>query len=106
MGGLLTNARVTSSFGGSESGHLVLESSAGFGTSGAPVLDKSGLVQGVISRRTMVNRVLAVDAAETKNFLFANGIRIDQDDRPQMSPSGSRAHRAASLSARVTCLKD
>jgi S1-C subfamily serine protease len=105
-GGVLANARVVSSFGGSEDGHLVIDSPVTFGASGAPVLDKNGLVQGIVSRRTMVNRVLAVGAAEAKSFLAANGVRVEEDDRPQIAGSGSRAHRAASLSARITCVQD
>src|SRR5262249_17969443 len=58
-GGVLSNATVETSFGGSETGHLVIDSPVTFGASGAPVLDGRGLVEGVISRRTMVNRVLA-----------------------------------------------
>ena len=105
-GGVLANARVTSSLGGSEAGHLAIDSPVTFGASGAPVLDKNGLVQGIVSRRTMVNRVLAVGAAEAKSFLVSNNVRIDEDDRPQLSGSASRAHRAASVSALVTCLQN
>jgi S1-C subfamily serine protease len=105
-GGMLANARVTTSFGSSEEGHLVIDSPVTFGASGAPVLDKNGLVQGVISRRTMVNRVLAVGARQTKAFLAANGVHVDQDDRPQLAGSASRANRAASISAHVTCLQN
>jgi hypothetical protein len=32
--------------------------------------------------------------------------RAVTDDRPQMAASGSRANRAASISARVTCVQD
>lgn len=91
------------SLGGSEAGHLVIDSPVSFGASGAPVLDRNGLVQGVVSRRTTVNRVLAVGAAEAKAFLSSQGVRIEQDDRPQLSGSTSRGSRAASLSAQVTC---
>ncbi|NVO16095.1 MAG: trypsin-like peptidase domain-containing protein [Rhodoplanes sp.] len=105
-GGVLANARVTGTAGENAPGHLAMESSAGFGTSGAPVLDRHGLVQGVVSRRGSSGRVLAVGAAEAKSFLSANGVRIEQDDRPQIAASGSRAHRAASLSALVTCLQN
>jgi serine protease Do len=105
-GGMLANSRVVSSFGGSEDGHLVIDSSVTFGASGAPVLDKNGLVQGVISRRTMINRVLAVGVAPTKAFLASNGVQVEQDDRPQLAGSASRANRAASVSARVTCLQN
>ena len=42
---------------------------------------------------------LAVDAAHAKSFLSAHGIRVQEDDRPQMSGTASRAHRAASISA-------
>ncbi|WP_315833165.1 serine protease [Bradyrhizobium prioriisuperbiae] len=105
-GGTLANATVTPNFGGSEAGYLVIDSNVTFGASGAPVLDSRGLVEGVISRRTMVNRVLAVGAAEAKTFLAGNGVRFDEDDRPQLAGSASRANRAASISARVTCLQN
>jgi hypothetical protein len=52
------------------------------------------------------DRVLAVSAARAKAFLAANGIAIVEDDRPQIDPSSSRANRAASISARVTCLQN
>ncbi|MBR2691508.1 MAG: trypsin-like peptidase domain-containing protein [Aquamicrobium sp.] len=104
-GGVLANARVISSFGGSEMGHLVLDSPVRSGASGAPVLDRNGLVQGVVSRRTMINRVLAVGATEARSFLARQGVHVRQDDRPQIAANGSRAHRAASISARVTCLQ-
>jgi S1-C subfamily serine protease len=105
-GGTLANATVVSSFGGSEAGYLVIDSNVTFGASGAPVLDSRGLVEGVISRRTMVNRVLTVGAAEAKAFLVGNGVHVEEDDRPQIAGGGSRANRAASISARVTCLQN
>jgi hypothetical protein len=105
-GGVIANATVEASIGSSEAGHLAIDSPVTFGASGAPVLDSRGLVEGVISRRTMANRVLAVGAAEAKAFLLANGVHIDEDDRPQIAGSGSRANRAASISARVTCLQN
>jgi serine protease Do len=105
-GGTLANARVTPSHGGGEAGHLVIDSPVTFGASGAPVLDGRGLVEGVISRRTGVDRVLAVGAGEAKAFLTSNSIRFTQDDRPQIAGGGSRANRAASISARVTCLQN
>jgi S1-C subfamily serine protease len=105
-GGTLANATVVSSFGGSEAGYLPIDSNVTFGASGAPVLDSRGLVEGVISRRTMINRVLTVGAAETKAFLASNGVRFDEDDRPQIAGGASRANRAASISARVTCLQN
>lgn len=103
-GGVLANATVAP--GGGEAGHLVIDSTVTFGASGAPVLDSRGLVEGVISRRTRIDRVLAVGAREAKAFLASNGIRFDQDDRPQIAGGGSRANRAASISARVTCLQN
>lgn len=103
-GGMLANATVAP--GGGEAGHLVIDSTVTFGASGAPVLDSRGLVEGVISRRTRVDRVLAVGAAEAKAFLAGNGIRFDQDDRPQIAGGAARANRAASISARVTCLQN
>jgi S1-C subfamily serine protease len=105
-GGTLANATVESNMGGSEAGYLVIDSNVTFGASGAPVLDSRGLVEGVISRRTMINRVLTVGAAETKAFLTSNGVRVEEDDRPQIAGGSSRANRAASISARVTCLQD
>ncbi len=105
-GGMIANATVALNAGGSEAGHLAIDSPVTFGASGAPVLDGGGLVQGVISRRTTVNRVLAVGAAESKAFLASNGVRFEQDDRPQIAGGGSRANRAASISARVTCLQN
>lgn len=101
-GGIIANSRVTN---GAEAGHLAIDSPVTFGASGAPVLDRLGLVQGVISRRTAGDRVQAVGAAEAKAFLVAHGIRIVEDDRPQIAGSISRAQRAASISARVTCLQ-
>lgn len=103
-GGVLANAIVAP--GGGEAGHLVIDSAVTFGASGAPVLDRRGLVEGVISRRVRTDRVLAVGAGEAKAFLTSNGIRFDQDDRPQIAGGGSRANRAASISARVTCLQN
>lgn len=103
-GGVLANATVVP--GGGDAGHLAIDSTVTFGASGAPVLDSRGLVEGVISRRTRIDRVLAVGASEAKAFLSGNGIRFDQDDRPQIAGGGSRANRAASISARVTCLQN
>ena len=103
-GGTLANATIAPS--GGEAGYLAIDSNITFGASGAPVLDSRGLVQGVISRRTAADHVLAVGAAEAKSFLIANRIAIAEDDRPQIAGSGSRANRAASISARVTCLQN
>jgi S1-C subfamily serine protease len=105
-GGTLGNATVSSGSGGSEAGYLALDSDVTFGASGSPVLDSRGLVQGVISRRTTISRVLAVGSAETKAFLAAQGIRVGEDDRPQLAGTASRANRANSISARVTCLQN
>jgi S1-C subfamily serine protease len=103
-GGTLANATVSPT--GGEAGYLAIDSTVTFGASGAPVLDGRGLVQGVISRRTGVDHVLAVDATQAKAFLVANHVAIDEDDRPQIAGSASRANRAASISARVTCLQN
>jgi len=105
LGGIIANATVISSPGGVEAGYLALNSHISFGGSGAPVLDGRGLVQGVVSRRTVFDRVLAVNARDAKDFLLGNRIAIELDDRPQIAGSGSRANRAASLSARVTCFQ-
>lgn len=101
-GGVIANAQVT---GFADNGTLAIDAAVTFGSSGAPVLDRFGLVQGVISRRTAADRVLAVRAGEAKAFLTAQGVRITQDDRPQIAGAASRAHRAASISARVLCLQ-
>jgi S1-C subfamily serine protease len=106
MGGMIANGYVTSGNVGNDAGEIAIDSAVSFGASGAPVLDGRGLVQGIISRRTAANRVVAVGAAQAKAFLRGNGIRIDEDDRPQLAGSASRANRAASISARVTCLQN
>lgn len=103
-GGTLANAVVADRRNGS--GTLELESNASFGTSGAPVLNSRGLVEGVVSRRRMINRVQAVGTTEAKAFLASHSVRPSEDDRPQIAGGGSRAHRAASISARVTCLQN
>lgn len=103
-GGTLANASVSKISGGEEAGHIAITSTVTFGASGAPVLDSRGLVEGVISRKTGVNRVLAVGAEGAKSFLASSNVRPQEDDRPQLSGSASRAHRAASISARVVCL--
>lgn len=103
-GGVLANASVGATSGSGEAGHIALNSTVTFGSSGAPVLDLRGLIEGIVSRKTSVNRVLAVGSAGAKSFLAASNIRFQEDDRPQIAGSGSRAHRAASVSARVICL--
>jgi serine protease Do len=103
--GMLANATVASATG-SQSGSLEIDSDVTFGASGAPVLDGRGLVQGIISRKTGTSRVIAVSAGQAKSFLAANGIRFEQDDRSQIAGAGSRANRAASISARITCLQN
>ena len=102
-GGTIANATVSSS---QEAGYLAIESDVTFGSSGAPVLDGRGVVEGVISRRTTITRVLAVGAAEAKAFLMRNGVRFNEDDSPQLAGGASRANRAASISTRVTCLQN
>jgi S1-C subfamily serine protease len=102
-GNILSNATVVAEDAGS--GSLSIDSSVTFGASGAPVLDGRALVQGVISRRTPEDHVDAVSAAQAKAFLEANGIAIAEDDRPQIAALGSRANRAASISAGITCFQ-
>jgi serine protease Do len=99
-GGTLANATVSSR--GTEAGYLAIDSNVTFGASGAPVLDGSGLVQGVIGRRIGFEHVLAVDAKQATPSCM-----------PIMSPSrrttgaGSRVRAcAASISARVTRLQN
>lgn len=103
-GGLLANAMVSPN--GTEAGYIAISSDVTFGASGAPVLDSRGLVQGIISRRTASDHVLAVNAAEAKAFLAANHVTAEEDDRPQIAAAGSRADRAASISARIVCLQN
>jgi S1-C subfamily serine protease len=100
--GVIANAIVASS---GPAGLLAINSDVTFGASGAPVIDSRGLVQGVVSRRTASDRVLAVGAGAAKAFLSAHGVRIQEDDRAQLAGNGSRARRAASISAHVTCLE-
>lgn len=102
-GGTLANATVSS---GAGAGTIAIDSDVTFGASGAPVLDSRGLVQGIISRRTGADHVLAADAATAKAFLAANHVTVQEDDRPQIAGSASRANRAASISARVSCLQN
>ncbi|WP_454618480.1 S1 family peptidase [Bradyrhizobium cenepequi] len=103
--GLLANATVAGS-PGNQSGALQIDTDVTFGASGAPVLDSRGLVQGIISRRTGSSRVVAVGAGDAKSFLAANGVRVAIDDRSQIVAAISRGSRAASISARVTCLQN
>jgi S1-C subfamily serine protease len=102
-GGTLANATVSS---GAAAGTIAIDSDVTFGASGAPVLDSRGLVQGIISRRTGSDRVLAADAVTAKAFLAANHVTVQEDDRPQIAGTASRANRAASISARVSCLQN
>lgn len=106
MAGMLGNAQVMRPADGEEARFIAIRSDATFGTSGAPVLDSRGLVEGVVSRRASAERVLAVRADEAKSFLAEQGLHIEEDDRPQIAAAGSRAHRAASISARVSCLQN
>jgi serine protease Do len=102
-GGAMANAMVST---GTERGYIAIDSDVTFGASGAPVLDSRGLVQGIISRRVAANHVLAANAEQAKRFLIANGVALQEDDQAQIASSASRANRAASISARVTCLQD
>lgn len=77
-GGVLANARVITSFIESEDGHLIIDSPVTFGASGAPVLDKNGLVQGVVSRRTTVNRGLRWALHQSKRFCSAAAYRLNR----------------------------
>lgn len=101
-GGVMANATVKAD---STPATLAIVSDVTFGASGAPVLDSRGLVQGIVSKRTAANRVVAVGASEAKSFLRVHNVRLQEDDRPQIAGNGSRAHRAASISARVRCLQ-
>ncbi len=99
-GGVMANARVLAS----TDGDLAMDSPVTFGASGAPVLDKLGLVQGVVSRRTASDRVVAVGIAQTKAFLIGNGrphrrgrppadrrLRLARQPGRRRSPPASRA---------------
>ncbi|MFH0302084.1 serine protease [Bradyrhizobium sp. 31Argb] len=103
--GMFANATVAGS-PGSQSGVLQIDTDVTFGASGAPVLDSRGLVQGIISRRTGSSRVVAVGAGDAKSFLASKGVRVAEDDRSQIVATTSRSSRAASISARVTCLQN
>lgn len=105
-GGTVANATVSSGLDGRDGGSLVIDSDVSFGASGAPVLDSRGLVEGVISARTGFTKVLAVGERQAKEFLVSNDVRVNEDDRPQLAGGASRANRAASISALVTCLQD
>ena len=52
-----------------QAGYLAIDSNVTFGASGAPVLDSRGLVEGAISRRATISRVLAVGAVERQQFV-------------------------------------
>jgi serine protease Do len=97
-GGTLANATVAPSFGGSEAGYLAIDSAVTFGASGAPVLDSRGLVEGVISRRTTISRVLVAAAADAKAFLVSNGVHVEEDDRPQIAGGGRSRSRKPAMS--------
>jgi S1-C subfamily serine protease len=100
--GVIANAIVAST---GHEGLLAINSDVTYGASGAPVLDSRGLVQGVITRRTASDRVVAVGAGTAKAFLSAHGVRLQEDDRAQLAGNASRARRAASISAHLTCLE-
>lgn len=102
-GGALFNGAVAAV---AEDGTVELVSNATHGASGAPVLNASGLVIGVISRRVGANRVLATGAGAAKAFLAANGVAVAEDERPQLGAFQGRASRAATLSVAVLCYKD
>jgi hypothetical protein len=101
--GMIANATVAAN-ADNKAKSLLIDSEITFGSSGAPVLDGRGLVQGVVSRKIGATRVIAVGAGEVKAFLAAHGIHFDEDDRPQLAGTASRASRAASISAHVTCV--
>lgn len=103
--GTLANSVIGMNPGSAQVGHVVLRSEITFGASGAPVLDSRALVAGVVVRKNGHGLVAAVGAAESKAFLSDHGVRFFEDDRAQLAVTGSRAHRAASISARVTCLQ-
>lgn len=103
-GGLLANATVVAN--ARADGTLEIESNVIFEASGAPVLDEGAHVQGVISRRSSDNHVIAVGVQLAKEFLVGHGIAIAEDDRPKIAALGSRAHRAASISVAAICLQN
>lgn len=103
--GVIANSRIGSTGGAAPPGHIVIDSPATFGASGAPVLDSNGLVRGVVSRR-QESKVTAVNVAEVKAFLTRNNVQFEEDDRPQIASMAPRAQRANSISAHVICLQD
>lgn len=99
-------------------GTLRLTLQAEQGASGAPVLDRKGLVQGMLIRRTQtqyamlgsvptggIGYVQAVSRDRIRAFLRAQGVMFSASDQSQLSPSQNLAARAASLTQGVFCWK-
>jgi serine protease Do len=104
-GGALFNAVVAERGAHDRNDDLELVSDATYGSSGAPVLSSTGLVIGVVTHKGAENRVLASNGDVVKEFLAANHIVFEEDDRPQLSALQDRAHRAQTISAQVLCFK-
>jgi hypothetical protein len=81
-GGMLADTSVASLSSGGKTGNMVRDSAVTFGASGA-----RGLVKGVISRRTTINRVVAAGSAEAKAFLERHPFRSGRPDRRRGAPA-------------------
>jgi serine protease DegQ len=103
---------------------LLMLSGARPGASGSAVLDRGGLVLGVVVERVAAGpgaaammlsrspsapaplgatRVKAVPVAEVREFLRGHHIDFTESDEAQLGPTQSTASRAATVSAGVVC---
>jgi len=101
-----------------DGGTLQLTLQAEQGASGAPVLDRKGLMQGMLIRKAQAQYAMlgpipmggtgyvqAVSRDHIGAFLKANGVTFSASGQPQLSPSQNLAARAASLTQGVFCWK-
>lgn len=99
-------------------GTLQLTLQAEQGASGAPVLDRKGLMQGMLIRKTQAQYAMlgsvpmggtgyvqAVSRDRIGTFLRAQGVSFGTSYQSQLSPSQNLAARAASLTQGVFCWK-
>ena len=100
-GGVLANATVT---GRGDGGELAIDS---LGQLRGERRARSGQARLGPGRHQPSHRHGSRACRERGRYqgLLANGVDIAEDDRPQIAPFASRAHRAASISARVVCLR-
>jgi len=99
-------------------GTLQLTLQAEQGASGAPVLDRKGLLEGMLIRKTQAQYAIvgsipmggtgyvqAVSRDRIRAFLRAQGVTFGASDQSQLSQSQNLAARAASLTQGVFCWK-